>query len=286
MDVHTPRHRQIPAAKGFTLVELLVVIGIIALLIGIILPSMQKARLRAQQVVCESNLRQLYVYMLDYCNNNAGYMFPIGPKSGAFVTTLGTNKMPHERWPVILFNIRVPDPITAYVATPEATAQTQYNQAQQTAQTSGDFTTFFQQYDSKPFTPKILTCPSDIDPYENHSYVVNQELVQNDNPVRFSSGYTGGRPRTDIIVACEKRSQVRDYHMERSTGGPVTDQTTGITYASEYDRVVEPYRHGLSYGSNFLFLDGHVSTALPDVAKNSVDPWDVVSSPAGTPPPN
>jgi len=282
MDAHSPRHRQTTATKGFTLVELLVVIGIIALLIGIILPSMQKARLKAQQVVCESNLRQLYVYMLDYCNNNAGYMFPIGPKNGNYVTTLGTNKMPHERWPVILFNIHVPDPITAYVATPEATAQAAYDLAQSTL-IPGNYPAFFQAYDSKPFTPKILTCPTDIDPYENHSYVVNQELVQNDNPVRFSSGYTGGRPRTDIIVAGEKRSQVRDYHMERSTGGPVTDSTTGITYASEYDRVVEPYRHGLSYGSNFLFLDGHVSMALPDVAKNAVDPWDVGGS--GTPPP-
>jgi prepilin-type N-terminal cleavage/methylation domain-containing protein/prepilin-type processing-associated H-X9-DG protein len=57
---------------GFTLVELLVVIGVISILIGLLLPSLSKAREQAKVIVCASNMRQLTMAYLNYAMENNG----------------------------------------------------------------------------------------------------------------------------------------------------------------------------------------------------------------------
>jgi prepilin-type N-terminal cleavage/methylation domain-containing protein len=84
---------QIARRYGFTLVELLVVIGIIAVLIGILLPALRKTRQAAQAVACQSNLRQIGLGIRLYTENNEGVLPACGDDGDTFSPILMPDKM-------------------------------------------------------------------------------------------------------------------------------------------------------------------------------------------------
>src|SRR5271170_8142810 len=78
--------------RGFTLVELLVVIGIIALLIGILMPALTRARAQAQSVACLSNLRQIGQLIFMYSDSSKGSL-PYGYYDWATQIPTGTSNL-------------------------------------------------------------------------------------------------------------------------------------------------------------------------------------------------
>jgi prepilin-type N-terminal cleavage/methylation domain-containing protein/prepilin-type processing-associated H-X9-DG protein len=136
---------------GFTLVELLVVIGIIAVLVGLLLPSLNRARENARQVQCLSNVRQIGMAFVMYGNNNRGD-FPLrGRLNGAS----------SEDW--VWWQNPTGALITATVGPPAGGGMTAYQGRTVDQQNNPQLGGIAPYLGSGPFlqTASFLVCPSD-----------------------------------------------------------------------------------------------------------------------------
>ena len=164
------RHRH----TGFTLVELLVVIGIIALLIGVLLPALSKAREAGYRTKCLSNVRQIGLAMIMYQQENHGY-FPAaarwGPTASSKYGTTGAREECESDfvyWEPQAFWYRI-----AEKQTPPPTAQQDQDMGA------------LSRYMGRHFSPAVWVCPDDN--VAIHPLVYGTTAA---NPMRYPYSYT------------------------------------------------------------------------------------------------
>jgi prepilin-type N-terminal cleavage/methylation domain-containing protein len=206
--------------KAFTLPELLVVIGIIALLLAILMPSFRRARQSARAVTCASNARQVVMAMMMYANDNKGWM-PTASDKGLVWSNL------QPGWISYFYPVNDPPPGTDI---------------------EFDHGAFMEYLDRVGTRQSVLRCVESDLQTANYSYVLPAQLGDTTKPlvrlVRISNS-----SRKIILVEMDGITARFDGHFNIGEGG-----TDGDEPADHHMKV------GTTGYGNHGFADGHIES--------------------------
>ncbi len=252
-------------SEAFTLVELLVVVGIIAILMAILLPSLNKARAQASRVKCMSNMRQIGTASILYANQNKGFLPTRGGAanvlargSGVGYSTFGQTigfgatsllPAPYGRGLKFLTNndvffCPVDDVRTPNRAGPHFWAPANFG----------------------------ITVPNNYDPTNN---------AVNDSMAWSSSYWQYYHPKADVVfrtssaatIGPQEPSKIENYKIGVKNSSAKmfwSDQYISTTYlGSNATSIRRIYKNFHKDGANVLFVDGHVNW----IPGSAVEKW-------------
>jgi prepilin-type N-terminal cleavage/methylation domain-containing protein len=237
--------------RGFTLIELLVVIAIIAILAAMLLPALAKAKQKAKQTACISNMRQVGISLVMYAGDYNQYPSCYAPVATAMMNT------PQYVWPTRLLSLMGNN--RKAFSCPAALATSAWDYSQNNTLGGYAFGTI----------PKDTT--------EDGTKDANVIL----NTSRFSLGYNDWGLKNNTSPVCGLggdvgTSPVKDSMVRKPSDmiaiGDVRSDATTINFNANLDPVIgdaqdnEPPTHCQcpsnrhNYRTDLLFTDGHVET--------------------------
>jgi prepilin-type N-terminal cleavage/methylation domain-containing protein/prepilin-type processing-associated H-X9-DG protein len=237
-------------SRGFTLVEVLVVVAIIGLLVALLLPAVQSAREAARRVACQSNLRQIAMALHQYYDTHRGYFFVHHP----FLADVNAMSDASDSFAEIYWEDKLQPYIGGQIGDHEALAR------------------------QGVVDDEIYRCPDDlstidkfIDPdsgavnglTNRTSYLMNSLLSHKSRRYGF---WTFKRFQVEVGTSKFVCFSERDASAfsDTSDNDPRQDDYDIWLGTKNFGPWIADKRH--SDAANYLYLDGHVDTMLFDEA--------------------